>query len=265
MKNILHIFILLSSVIISAQTSNLTVFSEEGTPFYLILNGVRQNANPQTNICVNGLTNSYYTTKIIFSNQNMPVLEKKYLMVVDANGHKGEATYKIHRKKNGKLVLHFYSFTPAFEIMPPPQNVQVVTYNTNPMPNIIYSETTTTTTSTTGGGNIHNSNQSEVVYVDDYTCYPMEPERFYYAIQSIKNKNFSDTQLTLAKQITNSNCLTVLQLKEIANIFSFEETKLEFAKYAYHYCYDPENYWQMNDIFSFESTTDELNKYINGR
>ncbi|HNQ83646.1 MAG TPA: DUF4476 domain-containing protein, partial [Bacteroidales bacterium] len=53
-----------------------------------------------------------------------------------------------------------------------------------------------------------------------------------------------------------------IQVKEIMKLFSFEESRLEFAKYAYGYTYDLSNFYIVNDAFSFESSIDELNKYI---
>jgi len=45
-------------------------------------------------------------------------------------------------------------------------------------------------------------------------------------------------------------------------LFSFEDDKLEFAKYAYGFVYDPENYYQVYDVFDFSSSVDSLKKYI---
>ncbi len=102
------------------------------------------------------------------------------------------------------------------------------------------------------------------VYEEDYGCYPMERSRFNNALNSIRSKSFSDIQLRIAKRIVSYNCLSVRQLKRIAQIFDFEDTKLEFAKFSYTYCYDPGNYWKINDIFTFESTMEELDEYIYG-
>lgn len=44
---------------------------------------------------------------------------------------------------------------------------------------------------------------------------------------------------------------------------TFEENKLTIAKYAYTKTADPNNYFQLNDAFTFESSIDELNAYIN--
>ena len=53
------------------------------------------------------------------------------------------------------------------------------------------------------------------------------------------------------------------QVKELLMLFTFEESKLDIAKYAYNHTYDIGNYYKLNDAFTFESSTDELNKYIN--
>lgn len=92
---------------------------------------------------------------------------------------------------------------------------------------------------------------------------PMSPEDFASAKASISSKSFEDSKLTLAKQIAASNHLTSKQVKEIMQLFSFEDSKLDFAKYAYKYVYDPNNYYIVNDAFKFSSSIDELNEFIN--
>lgn len=92
---------------------------------------------------------------------------------------------------------------------------------------------------------------------------PMSIEDFASAKASISSKSFEDSKLTLAKQIAASNHLTSKQVKEIMQLFSFEDSKLDFAKYAYKYVYDPNNYYIVNDAFTFSSSIDELNEFIN--
>lgn len=47
-------------------------------------------------------------------------------------------------------------------------------------------------------------------------------------------------------------------------LFSFEDTRLELAKYSYGYTYDIGNYYLLNDAFTFESTIEELDEFILG-
>lgn len=312
MKKILLFIFSISTILnITAQNSNLTIFSEDGNPFYVILNGIRQNEQPETNVRVNDLVNEYYSAKIIFGDQNLKTIEKKVLMVVDADANKGEVTYKVKRNKKGELVLRYFSFTPAAKVLPPPPSVAVVHYNSAPMPAISFGtniSTTTTSVSTStninnnpenvsaqinlGGMNVgasiqvndnynsgstisstttttttnHNHiNEPAQIYVEEDACIPMNSNTFSSAKNSIEDQSFSDSKLSQAKTIAASNCLSSMQIKEICNIFDFEDTKLQFAKYAYDFCFDRNNYWQVNEVFDFNSTTEELNDFIKKR
>jgi hypothetical protein len=91
---------------------------------------------------------------------------------------------------------------------------------------------------------------------------PMASERFATAKNSISSKSFEDSKLTVAKQVMNANCLLVSQVKQIMEVFDFESTRLEFAKAAYSRTYDIDNYYELNDVFDFESSIRELNNYI---
>lgn len=316
MKNILSIlFVAIFAFEGVAQNSNLTIFSEDGLAFYLILNGIRQNENPETNVRVDGLMSDYFTTKIIFADQNIASIERKMLMVVDADARRGEVTYKIKANKKGEQVLKYFSFTPAAQVMPAPANVAIIAYNAAPMPAIAFNtqitETTSTTTTTTGGGmgtgdnvnvgisvggiNIgasvnvndhhgHNhghtshtttttttstatnfNNNNNVVIIEEPACMPMESNLFQSALSSIENQSFSDSRLSQAKEITQANCLSAAQIKAICKVFDFEDSKLDYAMFAYDFCFDRNNYWQINDAFTFDSSVSELNDYIKTR
>lgn len=294
MKNITFLTLLLVSLFSNAQESQLTIFSEDGDAFYVILNGIRQNEEPVVNIAVDYLVNEYYDTKIIFADESIPVLEKKHLMVVDVDNNRGEFVYKIKTTKRGKK-LRYYSFTPFQSILPPPSNVSVIHYNAVALPPIQTITQTTTTTSSGNGDQINigvgvnadgtnvgvginvNTGSSttttqttttttggptDVIIVEEPGCYAMSRPDFNQALESIKSKTFSDSKLTLAKQITKGNCLTSGQVAHITSLFDFEDTRLEYAKFAYSYCFNPENFWKVNNSFQFESTIEDLDEHI---
>lgn len=289
MKKITLTIFLFSIFLGFSQESRLTIFSDNGEPFYVILNGLRQNEQPVTNIAIDQLPHEYYDTKIIFADKNIPLLEKKHLMMTDVDGKHGEFVYKIKQTKRGRK-LRFYSFTEYEQILPPPNNVTIIHYNTIPLPVI---QTTTTTTTTNGQGdhisigiNTNETNvgigvnvntgvstttttttttstpYTEVEIIEETDCYAISSSDFNQALNSIKRKTFSDSKLTLAKQITKGNCLTAAQIKRVTKLFDYESTKLEYAKYAYPLCYNPENYWKVNEAFEFESSIEELNEFI---
>ncbi len=96
-------------------------------------------------------------------------------------------------------------------------------------------------------------------------AWPMNGSEFADAKKSIEDKSFEETKATMAKQIGRDRCFTVDQVKSVMNVFSFEDTKLDFAKYAYDRTYDISNYYKVNDVFTFDSSIDELNKYVGSR
>lgn len=118
-----------------------------------------------------------------------------------------------------------------------------------------------TTTEVTGGENHYNMPG----YSGTIGCaWPMEEASFADALKSVSSKDFEDSKLKVAKQITGSNCLTADQVKRMMTEFDFEDSKLEYAKFAYGRTFDMSNYYKLNDAFEFESSIDELDEYING-
>lgn len=97
-------------------------------------------------------------------------------------------------------------------------------------------------------------------------CYAAMPDAdFKTAKTSIGSKSFEDSKLTTAKQVMKNKCLKTSQVKEMMSLFSFEETKLSFAKEAYTYTMDKDNYYLLNDAFGFEASIEELNNYIESK
>lgn len=104
-----------------------------------------------------------------------------------------------------------------------------------------------------------------VVYPNNACGFAMDPVSFSNARSSISTKNFESSKLQVARQITQSNCLTCTQVREIMGLFSFESSKLEFAKFAFPFTVDPNNYYLVNDSFGFSSSIDDLNRFLQNR
>ncbi|TNF27359.1 MAG: DUF4476 domain-containing protein [Bacteroidetes bacterium] len=130
-----------------------------------------------------------------------------------------------------------------------------------------YTETyTTTTTTTTTTGAAQPQHYVMPGYSGPIGCpWPMDEGQFANAQRSVTSKDFEESKMTVAKQITGANCLTADQVRRMMGAFDFEQTKLDYAKFAYNKTYDIGNYYMLNDAFDFESSIDELNDYINGR
>ena len=68
--------------------------------------------------------------------------------------------------------------------------------------------------------------------------------------------------MMIAKQATKNKCLNVDQIKLVLDKFTYENNKLEFAKYAYKNCTDKDDYYRVNESFTYSSSKNELNEYI---
>lgn len=303
MKRILLPFIALvclTGAAMAQQTTNLVVFAEQGERFTVVLNGLRINDQPETNVKVSDLNTEYYKIKIVFDDAKIPDMDKTVMLKFGS-----EVTYNIKKNNKGEYVLRWLSETPIAQVPPPPPTQRVIVYNQVPPNDGIVirggiTTTTTTTTTTTGGTNVVGATVDvggvgmNVVITDNtggmttgtttttYSTtttttttggttgqvitegcvYPMTSGDFNSAKGSISSKSFEDSKLTTAKQIVDANCLTSQQVKEIMGLFSFEESKLDFAKYAYNKVTDPNNYYKINDAFTFESSISELDSYI---
>ncbi|MGG9971329.1 DUF4476 domain-containing protein [Ferruginibacter sp. SUN002] len=90
----------------------------------------------------------------------------------------------------------------------------------------------------------------------------MSSSQFEQFKQTIKKEVFSDTKVAIAKQGISSNYFSAGQVKEILQLFTFEDNKLDVAKYAYKYTIDQNNYYTILDVFTFSSSKTELMDYI---
>jgi hypothetical protein len=94
-------------------------------------------------------------------------------------------------------------------------------------------------------------------------CYdPMPAGSFLKAVTIIQKETFETTKLSTSKQVVDNNCLLVEQIKSLLKTYDYEATRLEFAKYAYKRCFDPENYYLLNDAFEYDSSKTELANFV---
>lgn len=304
MKKIVLAITLMVPIMLFSQiqkTGNLTIFSEDGDKFYLVLNGEKQNNLAQTNLRVEELPQPHYNAKIIFADSSITSISKNNLALVDVDEVLMDVTYKIKRDKAGKPKLSFYSAIEAQKDFIPSAGVYVYHFgkpafvqvsngtilttvtttstgddafsaniNMNGIgfnfsvsePSTRTTTTTTTTTTTIGGNNSNMGNGNTPPVSVGCRGLPMKQVDFNAALKTIDNSNFDETRLTSAKSIASNNCMSTDQVVNISKLFKFESSKLAFAKHAYRHTTDPKNYFKVNEVFSFSSSKEELSKFI---
>jgi hypothetical protein len=90
----------------------------------------------------------------------------------------------------------------------------------------------------------------------------MNPRDYEEIVRVISKENFDETRLNTAKRMININPMSTRQIVDICKLFTFEANRLEFAKYAYIHCVDPNKYFLVNEVFTFDSSKEELDEYI---
>ncbi len=128
---------------------------------------------------------------------------------------------------------------------------------------------TTTTTTTTTQPQVEPVKVVEVpvetqVVVAVPSCEMTEKE-FYTALKAVEAKAFSQEKMTTARLATQGKCLSVDQIRKIAQQFQFEDQTLEFVKYAYDSCNEKSMYYTLEDVFKFMSSKDSFTKFLSSK
>ena len=145
------VFLLVLSATAQLKT-NLVFFTEQGEKFYVVLNGIQQNAEPQTNVKVTDLIQPGYKQKIIFEEESFGEIDKNLMF-----NQGTETTFNIKKNNKGKYVVRYQSEVPIAQAAPPAPNQNVVVYTTTaPAPatttTVTHSESTTVVNDGNGGG-----------------------------------------------------------------------------------------------------------------
>ena len=61
-----------------SQSNTLVVFSQDPTPFHIILDGVKQNEIPETRVVVPGIQQTNSSVQIYFKDESIPLFQKQY-------------------------------------------------------------------------------------------------------------------------------------------------------------------------------------------
>ena len=86
---------------------------------------------------------------------------------------------------------------------------------------------------------------------------------FSNVMESVKKEWFEGNKVKSALQVISGNYFTSSQVKQLLQLFSFENNKLDLAKQAYSKTVDPVQYMSaVGDVFSFNSSRDELARFI---
>lgn len=93
--------------------------------------------------------------------------------------------------------------------------------------------------------------------------YGMGYSRFSNLKKIISMQAFDSSRLKIARQAIRQNSISSNQLLELMMLLSFESSRLKLAKYAYPFVADKENFFVVNNAFTFSSSVNNLYHYVN--
>ncbi len=83
--------------------------------------------------------------------------------------------------------------------------------------------------------------------------------------ERVKQNTFDAGKLEAAKNLTRANSLTANQVAEINNLLNMDNNRLEFAKFAYEFTYDRQNYSTVINTMAFTNNRRSLEQFIGGK
>jgi hypothetical protein len=304
MKTICLFSVLFTFAALNAQ-SNLSIFNNNGQSFYVVLNGIRQNSKPETNVQVAQIKNGSYAVKVIFADGKTPDIDKNFMI---------DAPYDITARiifKKGKGKLQLMGQEPTHGVIQEAvvfrptdaasySDAVVVNTQTTPVqtsttiqtpPNTatqtLNTNTTTTTTTTTGtvpdenvnlnmnlsvgGVNVNlnanasgtglgtgatitetttsssttttqTNNQANAQHQQVIAQVQQAPlsnrvnctktmNRLEAFKAELQDQSFEEDRLEALQLELKSTCLTTAQAEQLIDLFTFDENRLEVAKY----------------------------------
>lgn len=79
-------------------------------------------------------------------------------------------------------------------------------------------------------------------------------------------ERITDTdKLKLMKSVLEQRTYYSVQVRTMLNWLAFESSRVDFAKWSYERVLDKQDYWKLEDAFTFSSSKDEFNEHIRSR
>lgn len=102
-----------------------------------------------------------------------------------------------------------------------------------------------------GNGSYGNNNYNQA----------MSDKEFNSLVQRVRSQWFGNGKMSIAKDAVGRSYFTTVQVRQLLVLFSSDTDKLDLAKAAYRNTVDQRSYYSLYDVFQFQSSKDELERY----
>lgn len=211
--------------VLSAQT-RLVFFTEDGSLFYLYLNGQLQNKTAREQVAVDQLTLDDYQVTIEFRDMDEDPIKFSTPVKKDRENifiiHEGDQRNKVE----------VYSVSKKGE----------------------YSPTTKSAAYDMKG------------YSGKLGCpWPMGSKEFNRKINDVKNRQIDQVRMSIVKETVLNKCVTMEQFAAFLELFDKDPDKVKLAKFSISYLHDRENYEQLSGAFKNQNNMDKVRQYVEER
>jgi hypothetical protein len=79
----------------------------------------------------------------------------------------------------------------------------------------------------------------------------------------VARESFDDTRLAICKEYIRTHPISSKELRELLGIITFENNRINLAKFSYRYVSDPGYFYTVYNAFTYNSSVNELIKWIN--
>lgn len=292
MRIILSLFTVFSILSTTAQTNNLVVYTQESEPFYVVLNGVRQNEKPETNVRITDLKGDHHSMRVIFDNEEfepvdqnvsfletnvevrMEVVYKRDKFRVRYRGESDISQTETEKSTNQSSVNYSGEATGKNETsstQTTKTNASRKETRTQEESSISQIQTGVEDTSKTSLKNNDKEIPADELEVNE--DYRFMKNGSMCSRPSVSQEQFLDFKLAIEKEnmfrrhdfvvdYFQDNCMTS---EQISNIVQMDYTTIkpyEIAKIAYRHTWDTENYGLVLAALKNESDVEKLVNFL---
>lgn len=90
----------------------------------------------------------------------------------------------------------------------------------------------------------------------------MDEGEYFEIIKTLKKESLEKNRLEMAKTFFAGKYMYASMIKDLLKIFSLEASKLTYAKHAYPFCVDKQNYYKVFDALSLSNSKKNLTEFI---
>jgi hypothetical protein len=268
----LLLILLLSPALALAQHGALEITGDEDYPFKLYVNGLEENETPMTKVTVHRLSAGEHRLRLVFQKRGMQSPQHK---IDIAPNRKTNLEVIFKDTKRGMSVKIEEKDDEAY-IVPPADTAKILISPSSEPPPIVFSSSDKAqdvfdkqiSKQTSQGGDNEQTIPVDSIGTDSFVVVKkgcgrlIPPKAFELILEKIFAEAYEEERLLQARTLATENCLTAIQIMEIVQQFEFENSRLDLAKFAFDYCFDPENYHFVEDAFEYELSKKKLSDFL---